>query len=588
MAGIQVQLADEKTVFFAGSTFSYKDLIKAIPGSSWSKKNKRWELPLESTPDALRIMPSLNIASEVQEAHKQLKARHAKAIAVKDKDINNLPIKGLKNPNGWKLRGYQNAGVAFVDTLASGEGCILGYDMGLGKSLTGLASFQKMINDGVVDYCMVVCPSPLKYATWAKEIALWTGLDYTIIDGDKREKVTWDDGETETLTGKDLRAVQYQQYLFGGRIIVVNYELFLRDTEIMPPVDGRWLVILDECHRLKNPKAQTTKNLVKHLKHAGRKVLASGTPLENNIEELWQLVDFCRPGLLGTFFAFKKRYMIEDFFGRSVSPRPEMMKELQDRIAPIMLRKTKEEALPDLPELTIQEYWVNMLPEQRKLYKEVKEGILENLETGEFSYMEVLAQITRLQQVVDSPALLSEIVGKELPKNSAKLNELVNIVADLPQATKFVVFSQYKQMTDIIVPHLVEEGVLQREQIGYIHGGMKAEVIGELQKGFQTGKIRCMVITTAGNYGLDLSAGSYVIAYDCLFNPQKMNQIYSRCHRSGVKSAVTAINILTNDTYEEKKLKIIQKKLELFKAMVDADDAAFAKMFTRQDLVDML
>lgn len=347
-------------------------------------------------------------------------------------------------------------------------------------------------------------------------------------------------------------------------------------------------LLVSNCHRIKSPKSQTNKKLIKHLKKAGRRVLSSGTPLENNIQEIWQLVDFCRAGLLGNNYKFIDHYMEKDFFGSPIGPKPQMMAELQEKIAPIMLRKTKEEAMPDLPALTVTEYWVDMTAEQKSLYKEVKAGILENLATGEFSYLEVLAQITRLQQVVDSPALLSEVVGKALPKASGKITELEHIISDINPLQKFVIFSQFKQMTDIIYQHLTENGIIAKERLGYIHGGMKSQSIATIQKAFQESDMRCVIITTAGNYGIELSAGSYVIAIDCLFNPQKMMQIYSRVHRNGIKNAVTAINILTKGTYEEHKLTILQKKKELFKAMVDSDDEAFAKMFTKQDLINMI
>ena len=636
---------DGKTAYFTGNTYPYKDLIKVIPGASWARpiKIKSWQVPLENVADVTRILPSIIIDPKVIAAHTAMQNRHATAIAAKSIEPDTLNIKGIKAPNGWKPRSYQNGGVNFLDTLAVKEGGILAYDMGLGKSATGLFTFQKWLNENKADFMLVVCPSPLKYATWEEEIRLWTDIPFTIVDGDKSEVVEYDDGTKVRLSGRELREVQYQQYLFGSKIIVVNYELFLYDAKhkipdpkakaerkaivdrrreelmavpgldveaelkvfvkglkklpeiavpsIMPPIDDRWVVILDECQRIKSPKASTTQNLVNELDNAGKKILASGTPLENNIPELWQLIDFCRKGMLGNHFKFVDRYMEKDFFNRPIAPKPQMMQELRDKIAPIMIRKTKEEAMPELPELLGPlEYWVGMTSVQRKLYKNICEGILENAKTGEFSYLEILAQITRLQQVVDSPALLREVMGDEtLPVESGKLLELPLIIKDIdPNKNRFTLFSQYRQMTDILVDFLIAENILPRSAIGYVRGGMKSHDIQAIQAGFQTGDIRCVVMTTAGNYGLNLWSGSYVLAYDCLFNPQKMNQIYSRVHRSGVKNAVTALNLLTKGSYEERKLGILSKKKELFAAMVDKDDEAFAKLFTKNELLSMI
>jgi SNF2 family DNA or RNA helicase len=576
---------DPKIVCFVGNTYSYKDMIKAIAGNSWNKKKKRWEVPLEAVADALRVLPTLKVSSEVQKAFKTLKARNDKAIAVKELTEARGTVKGLKG----KLYPYQAVGKAFLDNLQEGEGAILAFDMGLGKSLTSLAMALEWLNTGVIEHILVICPAPLKYSTWEKEVKKWTNLNYIVIDGDKSEVVEWDDGTKERLKGKKLREVQYQQWAFDTKVIIMNYELFLHDFDVLPPIDETWCVVMDEVQRCKNPKAKTTKNIHKVVKPAGRKILGSGTPLENNIQELWSLVELCRPGLLGNYYKFIDRYCVKDFFGSVVAPKPEMMKELMDRIAPIMIRKTKQEALPDLPELIIQDYWVDMTAEQRKLYKQLKDGVVKNMETQEFTYLETLAQLTRFQQLVDSPKLLEKVTGTELPVESGKLNELKSIIEDLnPTKNKFILFSQYKEMTDILYQWVIDQKLLPKEQIGYIHGGMKSVVTGRIQQEFQEGNIQCIIMTTAGNYGLDLYKGTYVICYDELFNPQKMEQIYSRCHRNGAKNAVTVLSLRTRGTYEERKVSILEKKRELFRAMVDADDESFARLFTTQELINLI
>jgi SNF2 family DNA or RNA helicase len=257
-----------------------------------------------------------------------------------------------------------------------------------------------------------------------------------------------------------------------------------------------------------------------------------------------------------------------------------------ERLEPIMIRKTKKEALPDLPPLTVIDRWVEMTAEQRKVYKEVKDGILENAD-GEFNYLEVLAQITRFQQVCDSPALLNEYLGKELPQESGKLNELPIVLEEInPGRNKVILFSQYKQMTDIIVKKLREW--YPQYYTAYIAGGVSDMKRRDEQLRFQEDdNCRFIVITTAGNYGLDLYAGNYVIAFDETFNPQKMEQVYSRAHRNGQTNPVTAINFKTFDSYEERKAKMLESKRGQFAAVIDGDDEAFAKMFGAKELVEL-
>jgi SNF2 family DNA or RNA helicase len=259
---------------------------------------------------------------------------------------------------------------------------------------------------------------------------------------------------------------------------------------------------------------------------------------------------------------------------------------------PIMLRKSKAEALPDLPPLTVMNHVVEMTKKQKQLYKQVKEGILEIArEHGtDFTYLEALAQLTRLQQLCDSPALLRKVLeDPELPEESGKLNDLANILSEInPKENKFILFSQYAEMTDILYQWL-QKNVLPKEQIGYVKGGIKAQKIEEIRHAFQEGDMQCVLMTTAGNYGLDLYEASYVICFDQLFNPQKMEQIYSRAHRNGAKKPITAINMITADSYEEKKLEILDAKRDLFKAVIEEDEGVMKKLFSSPaDLLDLM
>lgn len=672
MSAVSLQPTDDpRMVYFHGNTFPYKDLIKAMPGHKWEKKLRRWELPIESVPDALRIFPSLIVSEGVKQAHQAVTNRQQAAIAAKSTDFHTVEPESIQGLKG-SLRRYQQVGANFLMTLARHEGGILAFDMGLGKSITSLAWFLKLKSLGVVDKLMIVSPSPLKYATWAKEVQKFTTLGWVVIDGDKAETVTWDDGTVEKLDGRSLREVQYQQHEFGVDVTIMNYELFRYDTasqghthvrylteeevdvfagfrqahalrlnkaesnarvkrnatrdmldyagfnsrkgftvrgskkpefvatfdlpKIIPTITDRWMVVLDEAHRIKNPTSETTKALLTSLAPAGRKVLGTGTPLENNIQELWSLVDFCRPGLLGSYPKFIERYAELDFFNNPIAPKPQMMGELRERIAPIMIRMTKAEALPDLPPLERVNYDVHMTPLQKKLYGDIKQGIIESAQTGEFTYIEALVQITRVQQCVDSPALLRKLFeNPDLPEDSGKLTLLKDILLDLNiQSNKFILFSQYREMTDILYDWLDREGILPKSAVGYIKGGTKAADFERVRQGFQdytwgqTGNLQCVLMTTAGNYGLDLYNARYVICFDELFNPQKMEQVLSRGHRSGNTTGVTAITMTTVNSYEEKKRDILERKREVFNAIVDESDEAFAKLFTLKELIELI
>lgn len=660
--------------------YAKKDMVKSLPGRTWNASAKVWEVPVENFESVLKKFPGAMVHPEVHRIFEEVRLQIEKALEIKELTDADRRVPGLKG----ELYPYQAVGKEFLGVLRDGEGAVLGFDMGLGKTICAIASFLDLYNAGEAKRCLVVCPASLKYSTWEKEIKKWTDLSYIVIDGDpyspedrevlidyeeedwvynpdgtrkfEMEPVygSWEtvdlkmpipfmsltgDFEKEILprlpksysmrdlpgdvvvedgmvvavkmkpylrdkktflkkktgvvsekvvrmSGKDLRRVQYQQ---DDRVfMIVNYELFLHDTDIIPKIDDNWVIILDECHRIKSTKAKTSKNLLKHCEGAKRKFLLSGTPLENNIAELWNIVDFARSGLLGTFYKYKERYILMDPYGNMIAPKPQLLPELKQKIAPIILRRRKEEVLPDLPPLVELPYWVDMLPEQKALYTEVREGILAN-QNGEVDYMTVLAQLTRFQQILDSPALLADLLpDRELTEDSGKLQELWNILEDINvMENKVIVFSQYRSMTDILYRHISQKyGV---GAVRYISGQTNNQLRGVYQHDFQNDeRVRIIIITTAGNYGLDLYKASYVICYDQLFNPQKMNQVISRAHRNGAEQKVTAIHLLTRDSYEERKIRLLEEKKEVFGAVIDDDLDYMKSILTKAELKELI
>ncbi len=570
--------------------YNQKEAVKLLPGRVWNKKIKAWEVPIDNIDSIYKLFPKAMAHPDLHEIAEKVKEKNKRAIEAKNNQ--EIKVDKIKNFKG-NLYGFQKQGVAFLDTLYDKEGAILAFEMGLGKTITAIAAFLKLFQEGKQSKCMIVAPASLKYSAWEKEIKKWVkNLNYIVIDGDSDEnKVEYEDGTILKMRGKALREIQYQQEV---EFIILNYELFLYDRELIPTVNENWVVVFDEAHRIKNPRAATVQNIISHCRNAGRKYLLTGTPLENNLPELFSLVNFCREGLLGTWYQFKQRYIIEDYFGNPAGINYVNLPSLKEQIAPIMMRKRKDEAF-DLPPLIEQEYWVKMTTVQESLYSEVKEGILSIIEDGEedFSYLDILAKITRIKQLLDSPALLREVTGREdLPVESGKTIELPKILEDINiKENKTIIFSQYKGMTDIL--YNIVGDLYGYEAVRYIHGGVKAKDRGKYQQDFQEDdKVRIIILTTAGNYGLDLYKASYVICYDQLFNPQKMNQVISRAHRHGVEKTVVAIKMVTRNSYEERILKILEEKKEIFNAMIEEDDDILHELVTNylssKELINLL
>ena len=679
---------DNASFFTVKAPFKAKELVKQIEGRRWNASTKEWEVPIKNIQKALAVFPNAildEVLIEKQEASfkRTMKALSLQEMQTIDPSKKNVP--GLKGT----LYDYQAIGKEFLKNLDLGEGAILGFDMGLGKTVSSLATFLELYQNKESEKCLIVCPASLKYSAWEKEILKWLPeeMSYIVIDGNDRKdnKITvqteelafakdssgkriyetievrkhietkllkiltievfeaWkkdhdlfykdfpnylpkifdpkkDDFKTigfnfcdlgkeadsfffdqvnqkkqykkiktgkiiekqKSISGKELRTKQYQEKKV---IYITNYESFLSDNDIIPTLDHSWTVILDECHRIKNTKAKTTKNLIKKCGMAGRRFLLSGTPLENNLTELYSLADLCYEGIFGTYNAFVNKYFFVDDWGVPIAPHKRLIPEIKETIAPIILRKTKKEVLKDLPDLVEQEYWVEMNETQNKLYEEIKNGILNTEE--KLVYMDVLAQLTRIQQVLDSPALVSEVYGQDFPIESGKTAELLNILQDINiDENKIIIFSQYRKMTDILYDFLIEN-VISKDKIRYISGKTNLQKRAEYQNDFQNDpNVRLMLLTTAGNYGLDLYEASYVICFDQLFNPQKMNQVISRAHRHGAKKTVFAIHLLTKNSYEERKLKLLNTKKELFDYVIDGKEPT--EVLSVEELVNLL
>lgn len=563
------------------SNYGQKDLIKRITGRIWDRSQKVWTIPIERYDELCRLFPGkLELLDGVEQEYYKRKAVHDHIEKIKRDQIE-IEERNIQGVN-TEFFTHQKLGFAFLNSIWDNEGGILAYDMGLGKTLISIGLVIDWFLQGDIRNCLVVCPASLKYSAWAKELKKRTsGYDWVVVDGDPPaalQKVEFEDGSIEKFKGVTLREIQYQQK--DRLFIITNYESFVYDQPkgIIPTIDNDWVVVLDECHRIKNPEAVTTQNLTNHCKNARKKILLTGTPLENKIEELWSLVDFCREGLLGTYPQYRDKYVELDIMGNPIGPRYEKLSELIDIISPFMFRKRKSETGRELPELTIMDYWVDMTKEQKKLYKNLRHGIIEKT-TGEVSYITVLAQITRIQQLLDSPALLREVYDDpELPIESGKLKELPKILEDIGE-NKVLIFSQYREMTDILLWFLTEKLKIHKDKLRYIHGDTKPYRRAEYQDDFlYNNDVKIMLVTTAGNYGLNLYTAQYIICFDQLFNPQSMNQLISRVHREGAKDNITVIKLLTKKSYEEKKLKILEEKEDLFKAVVENDEEVLKKL----------
>jgi SNF2 family DNA or RNA helicase len=442
------------------------------------------------------------------------------------------------------LYDFQREGAAFL--VANGR-ALLADDMGLGKTVQAIAAALYLKHQQGLRRVLIVCPASLKYQ-WQAEIQRFTGERCEVIGG----------------TAKDREDIYRAASVSGGFIApedrpffyVINYELVYRDIEQLQEL-GADLLVLDEAQRVKNFRTKTAQAVfelpAKHM------FVLTGTPLENQLMELYTIMSFIDRQALGTNpVAFRDRYVVTDRFGGIAGYR--LVEEVTRKIASLTLRRTKQQTLSQLPPLVENDRWLDLTDTQRKIYKELQGQAREVLSESVWDAAQAnnaLTLVQRLREVCDTPELLDPE-----QTSSPKLTELMDIITDEVGALdrQVIVFTQWTRMGEIIMRELQE-----RDFSGvFLHGGVKAQERQQMVERFNAGEERVFVSTDAGGTGLNLQSASLVVNYDLPFNPAKLAQRVARAHRIGQENTVMVVNLLCFGTVEHRLVKILREKQELF------------------------
>lgn len=464
---------------------------------------------------------------------------------------------------------FQKVGINFLSSRLYG---LLGDSMGLGKSLQAIGAAHRLHLQGKAEKVLVVCPASIKYQ-WGDEVEKFTDYESRVIDG---------------TTAK--RKKQYAEFLQSQALFcIINYELLRTDADIMKKM-GFDIIICDEAHRIKNRTSKTYKALLTI--PSERRYALTGTPMQNQPEELFALYDWLQKGSLGKITNFTPRYIVKgEKFGRKFQILgAKRLDELRNKIAPMMLRRTKEEVLPDLPEIVYNTIKVPLPASHRSIYNEIH---------GDFLAMQGLSQQVPGQHVPhkfhseesqmgylylmtafsDHPALLlrgkSTFAKKYKPfitpeMTSPKLKELLELmeeaVAD-PNG-KVVIFTQYASML-----HIIAETLNARfdTTCATIFGAMPALERQVQKERFQNDpSCRFIVMTDAGNYGLNLTKGNTIVNYDLHWNPAVREQRIGRIHRIGsAHKSVQVIDMMSRDTFDEVVWRVIHRKTKLNTTLIE-------------------
>ena len=508
-------------------SFAYQphlvSFVKSLEGRSYSQASRTWFIPLANASVNIQRLTERGFQVEeslLQEVGKDIQeAQEAEQLAQQPDAEFNSPL---------PLFPFQKVGAAFLHKVGSG---ILADDMGLGKTIQALAVCEYLKAEKV----LIFCPASVKWQ-WAQEIKKFAGKDAVVVEGTPKERnLLW--------THKDFHTY-----------FIANYELLLRDFNYLSARD--WDVIIgDEATRISNPRARQSK-LIKKLK-AKRRLALTGTPISNRAQEIWNLVDFCQPGAIGKYWDFINRYCLKNKFGGIEGYQN--LDELQSRLKRYMIRRMKIDVLPELPAKITTDIPFELSDEEKALYKRLKKEILFEIEKQDISKMEnpisiqyTLVKMTRLRQLADS----MELLGTN--SKSSKLEVLKDLLSEaLVEGKKAIIFTQFAKMADILERELAEYKPLK------ISGAIKERYKDVVDK-FNTDQNNfILIMTSAGQYGLNIQRASIIFHYDQEWSLAKMLQRTGRAYRYGQKEKVLEYNLLAIGTIDYYIKKVLHGKTEL-------------------------
>ena len=461
-------------------------------------------------------------------------------------------LEPMSTPRSFRgqLRPYQERGLAWLSFLGTlGLGAVLADDMGLGKSPQTLALLQAERDAGTESGpTLLICPMSLA-GNWQREAARFTpDLTVHVHHGSDR------------LSGAGLAAVAA-----AADLVITTYGVATRDAAALGQI--QWArVVCDEAQNIKN--AATRQAQAVRAIPAATRIALTGTPVENRLTDLWSILEFTSPGLLGPAEKFRRQFAIP-IERNSDAAATEQLRRLT---GPFILRrlKTDRTVIADLPDKLEMKVWCNLTPEQASLYQATVDDMMTRIEAAEPGIERrglVLATMAKLKQVCNHPAhLLGD--GSRLAGRSGKLARLEEICDEIVEAgDKALCFTQYAEFGRMLQPHLAARLGCE---VQFLHGGTtkrrRDEMVSEFQDG--TGPAVFLLSLKAGGTGLNLTAASHVIHVDRWWNPAVEDQATDRAFRIGQRRDVQVRKFVCVGTVEERIDQMIEDKKALAEAIV--------------------
>ena len=532
------------------------EAFKEIPSWSWVKGEVAWKVHYLDIPTFEGIAFDRGYTPkydpETECVLKALKTDYLERREWKKAALVNIPMKR-------ELRVYQTIGAQFMYKARR----VLNADgMGAGKTSQTIGAILLNKMDNRPYKTLIICPSSMKGA-WKREIETVTDELYPVILDSKREK----------------RFLVYKEGMSRVDVLIVSFDGFLADYTELAEYFSPDILVIDECHRIANRQNRITQALIGSgtiketfttLCNPHSVYLLTGTPISNRLEDLYAMLKFIDPGIF-SWTGFVNRYAIlDDASGSSAISGYRNEKELKAKLSLHMIRRTKDEILPELPEKVFQVIEVELDAEERKIYKDLKDDYKASVRGTELTVTDALTWMMRAQQIANS----LETVPGSGTKKSSKLAELIKIVEAEAPNRKILIFSKYKTMTSII------ERELKHLKPFHLNGDVPSEERTEMIEKFQTDEDHRVFISTikAGGVGITLTAADLVIFYDIAWTPAANAQAADRVHRIGQRNSVLVLTLKAKDTVDERLFEICMGKQGVVDEMLGDEKSVMARL----------
>ena len=480
---------------------------------------------------------SRHLDSWLEEQRRRHASKKAREAFLADVAGGKRPLDVLDVP----LYPYQHEGMLH---LAFTGRALLADEMGLGKTVQAIAACELLRRLQGIQRVLVISPASLK-AEWEEQITKFTGLPSLLLQGP--------------------RAARLRQYREPAFFYLANYEQILVDRTAIQEILAPDVIILDEAQRIKNWQAKTAQ-AVKRLESPYAFVL-TGTPLENRIDEVYSIVQYLDPHLFGPLFRFNRDFHVLDDRGRPQGYQN--LDEMHRRLRPVMLRRRKEEVEAELPGRTVNNYFVEMGPEQQDRYQEYSDKVARLLAQAKRrplsaeEYEKLQRWLACMRMLCDTPYILDADC-----RVSPKLHELEAVLGDLMENDdhKVIVFSEWERMLKLV------RELAEKMKLGFAwHTGSvpQPQRRKEIRRFKADAACRLFLSTDSGGVGLNLQAADVVINMDLPWNPAKLEQRIARAWRKQQTRPVQVINLVSEGTIEHRMLHLLGQKRLLAEGVVD-------------------